>query len=167
MRPTTAIDEGTEERIWKALKKIQDPEIPVLSLVDLNVIRGVRLEQGHVVVTMTPTFAGCPAMEQMKSDVIDSLRSLGFEQTRIEVVLAPSWSTDTLSEEAKERLRVFGIAAPPARTGSLEATLQLPVPCPFCKSVSTTLESPFGATLCKQIFYCNDCRQSFERFKPL
>src|SRR3990172_8657656 len=157
----------TLQEIWEALEHVMDPEIPVLSLVDLKVIRDVKVEGDCVVVKMTPTFAGCPAMEQMKRDVIDAMHTKGFPNARIEVVLSPAWSTDSLTEDAKERLRVFGIASPPKKQESLEATLMLPVPCPFCHSTETKLESSFGATLCKQLFYCDHCRQSFERFKPL
>lgn len=155
------------ERIWKALSAIQDPEIPVLSLVDLNVIRAIRKDGLSIVVTMTPTFAGCPAMDQMKRDVLEVLESEGYPDARIDVVYAPSWSTDELSRETQEKLRTFGIAPPPRKMESLAATLVLPVPCPHCGSVDTKLESSFGSTLCKQLFFCSSCRQSFDRFKPL
>lgn len=157
----------SEETVWKALAEVMDPEIPVLSLVDLGVIRSVRMDGDCVVVTMTPTFAGCPAMEQMKRDVIEVLSARGFANARVEMVLTPAWSTDGISDQAKEKLRAFGIAPPPVKGQSFEATLMLPVACPFCRSAETRLESSFGATLCKQIFYCSSCRQSFERFKPL
>lgn len=160
-------DPKTQEAVWRALGEVMDPEIPVLSLVDLKVVRGVRIEDDCVVVTMTPTFAGCPAMDQMKRDVIDSMQRHGFSHVRIETVLSPSWTTDALTDETKEKLRVFGIAAPPRKRETFEATLMLPVSCPFCGSAETKLESSFGATLCKQIFYCDHCRQSFERFKPI
>jgi len=155
------------DQIWHILQEVKDPEIPVLSLVDLKVVRDVKMEDGCVIVTMTPTFAGCPAMEQMKSDVLDSLHAKGYAEVRIETVLSPSWTTDALTDETKERLRVFGIASPPKKQESLEVTLLVPVPCPFCSSTETKLESSFGATLCKQLFYCDHCKQSFERFKPL
>lgn len=155
------------DQIWHVLQEVKDPEIPVLSLVDLKVVRDVKMEDGCVIVTMTPTFAGCPAMEQMKSDVLDSLHANGYAEVRIETVLSPLWTTDALTDETKERLRVFGIASPPKKKESLEATLLVSVPCPFCLSTETKLESSFGATLCKQLFYCDHCKQSFERFKPL
>ena len=153
--------------VWKALAEVKDPEIPVLSLVDLGVIREAKMDGECVVVTMTPTFAGCPAMEQMKRDVLDVLRSKGFPNARVETVLSSSWSTDSIGVAAKEKLRAFGIAPPPKKLESLEATLTQPVACPFCHSTETKLESSFGATLCKQIYYCSHCSQSFERFKPL
>ncbi len=156
-----------QEALWKALGEVKDPEIPVLSLVDLGVIREVRMDGDCVVVRMTPTYAGCPAMEQMRRDVLEVLRAKGFPDARVETVLSPSWSTDSIGDDAKNKLRTFGIAPPPKKTESFQATLMLPVACPFCSSTKTKLESSFGATLCKQIYYCDDCRQSFERFKPL
>ena len=163
--------EGTgqslEERAWTALGSIPDPEIPALSLLDLNIIRSVKANGNDVEVEMTPTFMGCPALERMKEDIRLRLKEVGFSGIQVKVNLASSWSTDLLSESAKEKLRGFGIAPPPKMGKSLPATLLLPVSCPFCGSAQTRLESPFGSTLCKQIYYCDSCRQSFERFKPL
>ncbi|MBF8248468.1 MAG: phenylacetate-CoA oxygenase, PaaJ subunit [Bacteroidetes bacterium] len=156
-----------EAEIWKALGEVADPEIPVLSLVELGVIRSVMLEGSGVEVEMTPTFTGCPALERMKEDVELKLKSKGFDPVVIRVNHSAPWSTDNLDEATKEKLRVFGIAPPPKTMESLAVTLELPVVCPFCSSAGTHLESPFGATLCKQIYYCDSCMQSFERFKPL
>lgn len=156
-----------EAEVWRALGEVADPEIPVLSLVELGVIRSVRLQESGVEVEMTPTFTGCPALERMKEDVEMKLKSKGFEPVVIRVNHAIPWSTDNLDETTKEKLRVFGIAPPPKTMESLAVTLELPVVCPFCSSARTHLESPFGATLCKQIYYCDSCLQSFERFKPL
>ncbi len=153
--------------LWKTLGEITDPEIPVLSLVEMKVIREVHLSDGNVRVVLSPTFVGCPAMEHMKAEIRARLAALGIENVTIETSFSPPWSTDMLDEEVKEKLRQFGIAPPPRNDGELVAVLNLPVACPFCNSIHTQLESPFGATLCKQIYYCNDCRQSFERFKPI
>lgn len=153
--------------IWTALRDVKDPEIPVLSLVDLNVIRDVRLVGSDVSIRLVPTFSGCPALEMMKREVEEKLRGLGFLNFHVQVDRTATWSTDELSEATRTKLREFGIA-PPARKGnSLAVALMLPVECPFCNSKETRLEGEFGATLCKQLFYCTDCRQSFERFKPL
>lgn len=162
---TRASDRAAE--VWKALGEVADPEIPVLSLVDLGVIRSVQVQESGVEIEMTPTFTGCPALERMKEDVEMKLKSKGFESVVIRVNHAVQWSTDNLDETTKEKLRVFGIAPPPKTMESLAVTLELPVVCPFCSSARTHLESPFGATLCKQIYYCDSCLQSFERFKPL
>lgn len=153
--------------IWQQLAAITDPEIPVVSLVEMKVIRDVQVLNDAVKVVLAPTFVGCPALEQMKAEIRAKLSELGIEDVVIESSFSPPWSTDMLDEEVKEKLRAFGIAPPPKNDGELVAVLNLPVACPFCHSTHTQLESPFGATLCKQIFYCNDCRQSFERFKPI
>lgn len=153
--------------IWQQLATITDPEIPVLSLVEMKVIRGIEVMDDSVKVVLAPTFVGCPAMEQMKSEIRARLSALGIDNVTIETSFSPPWSTDLLDDEVKEKLRAFGIAPPPKNDGELVAVLALPVPCPSCGSQHTHLESAFGATLCKQIYYCDDCRQSFERFKPI
>lgn len=161
---SVAVDINT---IWQELGQITDPEIPVLSLVEMKVIRDVEITGVGVKVTISPTFVGCPAMEHMKSEVRARLEALGIGDVSVETTFSPPWSTDMLDDDVREKLRRFGIAPPPKNEGELVAVLQLPVPCPFCSSTHTNLESPFGATLCKQLYYCENCRQSFERFKPI
>ncbi len=157
----------TEQDVWKALGEVFDPEIPALSLIDMKIIRTVHLESNSAVVKITPTFVGCPALDQIKSDIRKRLEQLGLKDVRIETEFSLPWSTDLLGSEAREKLRAFGIAPPPVKAETLAATLELAVACPFCGSEKTRLESRFGSTLCKQLFYCDDCRESFERFKPL
>ncbi|MCI0706917.1 MAG: phenylacetate-CoA oxygenase subunit PaaJ [Ignavibacteriae bacterium] len=152
---------------WQALSEISDPEIPVLSLVDLKIIRDVRVEGATATVELTPTFLGCPALDYMKNEIREKLLALGFQTVNVELKLSPAWSTDLLGEEAREKLRVFGIAPPEKRAATLAESLKKPVVCPYCRSSETRLESSFGPTLCKQIYYCEHCRQSFERFKTL
>jgi len=156
-----------EEQVWNALREVTDPEIPALSLIELNIIRGVRVDERSVTVFITPTFAGCPALEQMKNDILRVLAALECGDARVETVLSDAWTTDLLGTSAREKLRSFGIAPPPLKRTTLRETLELPVECPFCGSSETRLESSFGATLCKQLYFCNHCSQSFERFKPL
>ncbi len=156
-----------EMAIWKELEKIVDPEIPVVSLVEMKVIRKVSIDQSGITVLFSPTFVGCPATSAMLEEIRERLRLLGYEQVRIETTFSPPWSTDMLDDKVKEKLRVFGIAPPPREDGDLQAALAKPVICPFCGSEETQQENPFGPTLCRQIYYCNSCRQSFERFKPL
>ncbi|MBI4427739.1 MAG: phenylacetate-CoA oxygenase subunit PaaJ [Ignavibacteriales bacterium] len=156
-----------EAKAWDVLQSVQDPEIPALTLVDLNVIRHVKANDQGVEVEMTPTFMGCPALDRMKEDIRIRLQEAGFKNVRVNVNLTVPWSTDMLIESSKEKLQKFGIAPPPVLQESLPATLLLPVQCPFCNSTETRLESEFGSTLCKQLYYCDSCRQSFERFKPL
>ena len=163
----TEVQRATVEMAWRVLSEISDPEIPVLSLVDLQIIRAVNVEGPTVSVDMTPTFLGCPALEYMKNEIREKLLSAGFERVDVVLKLSPAWSSDLLSEEAREKLRVFGVAPPEKRAATLAETLKKPVACPYCKSYDTRLESSFGPTLCKQIFYCDSCKQSFERFKTL
>lgn len=151
----------------EVLEGIRDPEIPALSLLELQVIRNVLVDKERVTVDMTPTFLGCPALEYMKSEIREKLLLAGFEEVVINLKLSPPWSTDLLTPEAREKLRTFGIAPPEKREQSLQETLNKPVECPFCGSHNTRLETPFGPTLCRQIYYCHQCQQAFERFKPL
>ncbi len=156
-----------EKTIWEELGKITDPEIPILSLVEMKILRSVLVTDDGVKVVMSPTFIGCPALDVMKNEIRSRLVALGCEQVTIETTFSPPWSTDMLDDDVKEKLRVFGIAPPPKTGEELVAVLSLPVPCPFCNSSHTHLESAFGATLCKQMFYCDECWQSFDRFKPI
>lgn len=164
------------QRVWEELSKVKDPEIPVLSLVEMKIIRRVEVNDATVTVVMTPTFVGCPALQLMKEEVRERLVGMGFKQVNVEISFSEAWSTELLDDAAREKLSVFGIA-PPARLQSsgehqayqdrLSESLRQPVQCPFCHSEQTRLESFFGPTLCRQIFYCEQCSQSFERFKPL
>jgi ring-1,2-phenylacetyl-CoA epoxidase subunit PaaD len=159
--------ELTQEVARKALSVIVDPEIPAVTLMEMKIIRDVTVENGAVRVLFSPTFMGCPALDLMKREIHDSLHQVGFRNVSIDVTFSPPWSTDMLDEQVREKLRAFGIAPPPPTGESLPATLQLPVSCPFCGSSNTHLESRFGSTLCRQIYYCDSCRQSFDRFKPI
>jgi ring-1,2-phenylacetyl-CoA epoxidase subunit PaaD len=157
----------TEEAIWSELATIQDPEIPILTLVEMKIIRAVSLKGETVRVVISPTFIGCPALDQMKTDIRARLAAMGARAVEIETTFSPPWSTDMLEPETLEKLRVYGIAPPPKLGNDLPATLGLPVACPVCGSRDTRMQSPFGATLCKQMYVCGNCRQPFERFKPV
>jgi len=157
----------SKSEVWDALKDVTDPEIPVLSLVDMKIVRDVRIEGDGVFVTMTPTFAGCPAIYQMKSDVEEKLRELGFEKIQIDLSFKEPWSTEMLDDEARAKLETFGITPPTKHNGEPINTMNARVKCPHCKSEDTTMENPFGPTLCRMIYYCNACQQPFERFKAL
>jgi ring-1,2-phenylacetyl-CoA epoxidase subunit PaaD len=156
----------TPERIWEALAEIPDPELPAVSLVDLGVVREVEVERDRVRVSFTPTFLGCPAIEVMRTLMIDRIRALGAEP---EVEISPEgWSSDRITEDGRRKLRESGFAPP---TGSAPATLvqiQTAVHrCPYCGSEVTRLENLFGPTPCRSIRYCDACRQPFEQFKTL
>lgn len=168
MRPIEANTETDLARVWEALAGVSDPEIPVVSVVDLGIIAGVEVEPDGVTVRMTPTFAGCPALDVMRNDIARSLRDAGFKSVRVDVVFNPPWSSDRISDDGRRKLKEFGLAPPgPACHGGLTEAKIAKVSCPYCDSANTTLESIFGPTLCRAIHYCNACRQSFEQFKPI
>jgi ring-1,2-phenylacetyl-CoA epoxidase subunit PaaD len=157
------------EDVWRAFAEIPDPEIPVISIVDLGVVKDVRVASGRVEVDFTPTFMGCPALEVMRTQMEGAIRSLGAEPD-VRVVLDDSWSTDRISPEGREKLRGAGFA-PPAPRGALPPTLvQLErgsFRCPWCGSTDTRLENVFGPTPCRSLRYCSSCRQPFEQFKTI
>lgn len=154
--------------IWQVLDEIKDPEIPVVSLVEMGIVRAVEADSSEsVTVTITPTFSGCPALQVMKQDIVERLGQLGFQQVEVKTVLAPPWTTDWICDAAREKLRVFGLAPPVRHGGSFEIALLDVAICPHCGSTNTSLRNSFGSTLCRMIYYCNTCQQPFEQFKPL
>ncbi len=159
--------ELTESAIWEALESVKDPEIPVVSLVEMGIVRNVRVRDGKVTVSMTPTFSGCPALDVMRTDIVDCLHLLGISDVSVETVYTPPWTTDWISEEAREKLKEFGLAPPPYHGGRLEVTFYDLAACPYCDSKDTSLKNSFGPTLCRTIYYCNECQQPFEQFKAL
>jgi ring-1,2-phenylacetyl-CoA epoxidase subunit PaaD len=151
------------------LAGIPDPEIPVISIVDLGVVKNVRIEDERVHVDFTPTFMGCPALETMRTQMEEAIRGLGAEP-EVEVVLDDSWSTDRISAEGREKLREAGFAPPAPRSAGQPTLIQLergPFRCPYCRSTDTKLENVFGPTPCRSLRYCNTCRQPFEQFKTI
>lgn len=159
----------TEERVWDALAGIPDPEIPVISLVELGVVRDVEVEDARVRVAFTPTFLGCPALEAMRAAIEDAIRGLGAEP-EIDVVLDDSWSTDRITAEGREKLRGSGFAPPAPREAGAPTLVQLRSAvhrCPYCGSTETRLENIFGPTPCRSIRWCEGCRQPFEQFKTI
>ncbi len=157
------------EQVWEALAEIPDPEIPVVSLVDLGVVRDVRISDGTVRVEFTPTFLGCPALEVMRDRMAQRIEELGAEPV-IEVVRDDSWSTDRITPAGREKLRAAGFAPPAPREAGEPTLLQLQrgsFRCPYCGSTDTGLENLFGPTPCRSIRYCRSCRQPFEQFKTI
>ena len=158
----------TADDIWAALAEIPDPEIPVISLVDLGVVKEIVVEDGTVHVDFTPTFMGCPALEVMQRAMEAKIAELGAVPA-VSVRLDDSWSTDDITAEGREKLRVAGFAPPtPRPAGKLELVqLQRGFRCPYCGSTETRLENLFGPTPCRSIRYCEECRQPFEQFKTI
>jgi len=155
------------DRVWEALEEIKDPEIPVVSIVELGLIRQVGYTAGRLVVTLSPSFVGCPALEVMRRDVRLRLKQLGEEQVEIRTVFSPPWTSDWITPGGREKLRGFGLAPPPRHAGDLTAVLQQAARCPYCESEDTELKNAFGSTPCRSIYFCNSCIQPFEQFKPL
>lgn len=157
----------TEEKILHWLEGVKDPEIPVLSLIDLGVITGVDIVDSHVKVSMTPTFAGCPAIDYMKKDVIRVLHEKGIENVEVEVSFKSQWNSNMITDKGRKALEEFGLAPPPKHDFIIDIDILQHVKCPYCRSEDTEVKSPFGPTLCRSIHYCNGCKQAFEQFKPI
>ena len=156
-------------QVWDAFHEIPDPEIPVISLVDLGVIRSVDVSGGQVRVEFTPTFLGCPALEAMKRALEEKVSELGADPD-VRVVQDDSWSTDKITPAGREKLRAAGFAPPAPREASAPKLVQLQAAvhrCPYCNSTDTTLENIFGPTPCRSLRFCNACRQPFEQFKTI
>ena len=155
----------TAEQVWAALDEIPDPEIPVISLVDLGVIRSVDVRDGHVRIEFTPTFLGCPALEFMKRAIEEKIPG-----AEVQVVQDDSWSTDKITAAGRKKLRAAGFAPPAPREASAPRLVQLQASvfrCPYCGSTETRLENIFGPTPCRSLRYCESCRQPFEQFKTI
>ena len=150
-----------------------DPEVPVLSVVELGIIRDVAVsDAGRVTVTVTPTYSGCPAMKVIEDEILGALAAGGFPDAEVRTVFQPAWTTDWISAEAREKLRAYGIAPPGPRDTDEGALVPLlrrreTVACPYCGSRNTELRSEFGSTACKSTLVCHDCRQPFEQFKAI
>jgi len=158
----------TTDEVWDALAGIPDPEIPVISIVDLGVVKGVDVADGTVTVDFTPTFMGCPALDAMRLAMEATISGLGATPD-VRVRLDDSWSTDDITPAGREKLRAAGFAPPaPRAPGRLELVqLERGFRCPYCGSMATRLENLFGPTACRSIRYCDDCRQPFEQFKTI
>lgn len=158
---------ASKENILSLLAQIPDPEIPVITIAELGVIRDVLFNGDEVEIKITPTYSGCPAMKQMEDDIKSTLRKNGFEKIKITTVYSPPWTTDWLSEHAKDKLRAYGIAPPEHSTQDkswLSGKTKI-VHCPRCKSPHTKLISQFGSTACKALYQCEECLEPFDYFK--
>jgi len=153
--------------IWRVIETVTDPEVPVLTVVDLGIIRAVeRIGEQGVKVTITPTYSGCPAMNMIEMEIREALADAGFSPVDVVTVLAPPWTTDWISEDGKRKLKEYGITPPQgsADKRSLSGDFE-GIPCPFCESTNTEMISQFGSTPCKSLFRCKDCLEPFDYFK--
>jgi ring-1,2-phenylacetyl-CoA epoxidase subunit PaaD len=157
----------SEARVRAELALIADPEIPVLSLVELGVIGAVEVDGQTVRVALRPTFAGCPALHVMRAEIEERLERIGARSVVVDLALDPPWSTDDLTPEARTKLRDFGLAPAPTPIVRLEDVLATPRRCPHCDSADTEVRNEFGPTPCRTIHYCRTCHQPFEGMKPV
>jgi ring-1,2-phenylacetyl-CoA epoxidase subunit PaaD len=154
-----------EDQIWRWLGEVPDPEIPVVSVVDLGIVRGISLEADAVEVEVAPTYSGCPATEVIEDSIAGKLRDEGVAGVTVRRVLSPPWTTDWISESGKQKLKAYGIAPPVGSSDRRELLGKSPIHCPRCNAASTTQVSEFGSTACKASYKCDDCLEPFEYFK--
>ncbi len=157
----------TENQIWQYLEDVFDPEIPVLTVVDLGVVRHVEINTDGVKVEITPTYSGCPAMNEIEQNIKIKLKEQGLENVLVKTVLSPPWTTDWMTDKGKAKLLEYGIAPPEGSSADKSVLFAKPkkVQCPHCKSKNTVLVSQFGSTACKSLYKCEDCLEPFDYFK--
>jgi ring-1,2-phenylacetyl-CoA epoxidase subunit PaaD len=160
----------TRSAAWKIAADLPDPELPVVTIADLGILRDVTEDdQGRVHVQITPTYSGCPAMETISEDLVEALTTAGYQHVDVEFVLAPAWTTDWMTDEAKAKLAAYGVAPPgvvsPGVVSPGVVSLALSVRCPQCGSLDTRESSRFGSTACKSLWVCGSCREPFDHFK--
>lgn len=156
-----------EKEIWTILEEVKDPEVPVLSVVDLGIVRSINTSGDAIDITITPTYSGCPAMDVINMDIRLKLIEKGYRNVHIQQQLSPAWTTDWMSEEGKQKLKAFGIAPPNPKQQFCKTEMfqQEAVQCPRCDSWHTEVISQFGSTACKSMYRCLDCKEAFDHFK--
>ena len=157
----------SKENIIELLKDVFDPEIPILNIVEMGILRDIVFDKEKVIIKITPTYSGCPAMKSIEDEIKDLLFAEGIENIEVKKVYSPAWTTDFFSDETKQKLKEYGIS-PPKKLISDDNELGFllkSIECPFCKSNDTKLTSEFGSTSCKSLHFCNNCTQPFEHFK--
>lgn len=157
------------EAVWEILKKVSDPEIPVLTVVDMGVVRKIETEAETLVVSITPTYSGCPAMDEIESNIRWALEENGYTNVEVKLILSPPWTTDWMTDEGKAKLQEYGIAPPEGSSADKSVLFgeAKKVMCPRCKSRNTKLVSQFGSTACKALYKCDECQEPFDYFKCL
>lgn len=165
VRASAATEPVTAERARRVAAAVVDPEVPVLTIEDLGVLRDVSIDAGRLTVTITPTYSGCPAVDTIRDDLVLALTDAGFDDVAVRVTLAPAWTTDWMSESGKEKLRAYGIAPPTGRAAAGPVRVALAVKCPRCGSLDTKELARFGSTSCKALYECRACLEPFDHFK--
>jgi ring-1,2-phenylacetyl-CoA epoxidase subunit PaaD len=156
----------TEQHITEILKEVTDPEIPVLTIGDMGIVKKIEVEDDLVKITITPTYSGCPAMDMIKVNIMAALEDHGINNVEIDLVISPPWTTDWISEEGKKKLKAYGIAPPVGSVDKKNLMLEdIIVPCPLCESENTEMVSQFGSTPCKSLYRCKDCFEPYDYFK--
>lgn len=155
----------TKKRVFEVLETVCDPEIPVLSIIDLGIVRDVNVSKDSIEIIITPTYSGCPAMDMISMNIRIAMLEEGFDSFKISTQLSPAWTTDWMSDEGKQKLSSYGIAPPVGKSFDNNYLENLKVQCPLCHSFNTKLISQFGSTSCKAHFQCVDCREPFDYFK--
>lgn len=155
-----AVQTVSEKRVWEVLQQVKDPEIPVVSVVEMGMVHMVEVQPERITVTMLPTFVGCPALEMIRQEVTSALEKLSPSSVSVTFRFDPPWETSRMSEAGRKKLKQMGIAPPPANSRE-------PVTCPYCGSTYTDIENLFGPTACRSLLYCRSCRNPFEAFKPV
>ena len=154
-----------EQAVWDIAATVVDPEVPVLTIEDLGVLRRVAVEGDQVTVDITPTYSGCPAIDAMRDDIVSALSAAGYSDVRVRQVLAPAWTTDWMSEAGRAKLEEFGIAPPVPHDAGVVVNVGLGIRCPHCGSLHTRQLSRFGSTSCKALYVCQRCQEPFDYFK--
>jgi ring-1,2-phenylacetyl-CoA epoxidase subunit PaaD len=167
VKTMSTITDISVKNIWAVLEEVTDPEVPVLSIIDLGIVRDVRLREQSVEVVITPTYSGCPAMDVISTNIRLKLLENGYKDIRITTVLSPAWTTDWMSEAGKQKLTAYGIAPPHVKQQVCDSRLfaEESVACPRCGSYHTRRISEFGSTACKSLYQCSDCHEPFDYFK--
>ena len=161
------MDTETQE-IYQFLETVMDPEIPTISLVDLGIVTGVEFNSlGEPIVKLTPTFSGCPALKMMEDLVKEKLLEVGYPNPQVITSFEVAWNTNMISEKGREALKKHGLAPPAKHSGYIELDVLSDIACPLCNSRNTTMQTPFGPTLCRSMHYCKNCHNAFEAFKPV
>jgi ring-1,2-phenylacetyl-CoA epoxidase subunit PaaD len=158
----------SEQKIWSILSTVADPEVPVLTILDLGIVRAVKLNGDEIEIIITPTYTGCPAMDMIAMNIRLALAEHGYKQVKITSILSPAWTTDWMSEEGKQKLKSYGIAPPNPKQQVCDDKLFAAaeaVQCPLCNSYHTHRISEFGSTACKALYQCDDCKEPFDYFK--